>query len=389
MTPSEKFVSDLCLKSFLPFWSFQSPLGKKTKELCDILVLCNDIIIIISVKDISPSTNSEESINYERWVKKAIYDSSEQICGAERYLNTVDEIVLNDRKTTVKLPEKSKRKIYRIAVAFGSKPNYPLPTGDFGNGFVHVFDELSTSVIFNELDTIKDFINYLDAKENFFLNKTFFIPREVDFLALYIENSLDFNLPYDTIVAEYGMWESYCKSKPYLQWQKEIQPSFIWDNLINHLYKHHIKPDTSVEKREELELAVRQMNLEPRINRIELVMVLENAIKNKVSARMLKPLPGNKYTYVFIPLTNKNWNKKEKELQLRCVVARVVNPDVETIIGISLGGGFKGKESVFDVCFLHVPIIDDDFVKNAKEIQSNLGYFTNTKLSYSKDFRTH
>ena len=44
MTPSEKFVSELCEKSFLPFWSFASPLGKKNKELCDVLVVCNNTI---------------------------------------------------------------------------------------------------------------------------------------------------------------------------------------------------------------------------------------------------------------------------------------------------------------------------------------------------------
>lgn len=71
MTPSEKYVSKLCEKSFLPFWSFPSPLGKKRKELCDVLVVCGNDIIIISIKDIKVSEHPDETIQYERWQKKS------------------------------------------------------------------------------------------------------------------------------------------------------------------------------------------------------------------------------------------------------------------------------------------------------------------------------
>lgn len=47
--------------------------------------------------------------------------------------------------------------------AFGGKKEYPLETGEFGSGFVHVFDEQSTFTVLNELDTITDFVNYFKA----------------------------------------------------------------------------------------------------------------------------------------------------------------------------------------------------------------------------------
>ena len=141
MTPSEKYVSELCEKSFLPFWSFPNPIGKKGKELCDIFVVCHNTIIIISVKDITVSQHKNESIQYKRWAKKAITDSSDQIHGAERFLENVDEVFSKNRKNKIKLPPKKSRIIHRIAIAFGSKDNFPLPFGDFGKGFVHIFDE--------------------------------------------------------------------------------------------------------------------------------------------------------------------------------------------------------------------------------------------------------
>jgi len=161
MTPSEEFVAELCEKSFLPFWSFPNPLGKKGKELCDVLVVCENTIIVISVKDIKVSDHPDDNIQYERWQKKAISSSVDQIYGAERFLKGVQTVILKDKITEVKLPEISKREIFRIAVAFGKEDHYPLNNGNFGNGFVHVFDEESTFIVLNELDTFSDFVNYL------------------------------------------------------------------------------------------------------------------------------------------------------------------------------------------------------------------------------------
>jgi hypothetical protein len=121
MTPSEKFVSELCEKSFLPFWSFPSPLGKKNKELCDVFVVCENSIIIISIKDIKVSEHSDENIQYERWQKKAILSSIDQIYGAERFLKNANEITLSDKITKIQLPTHSNREIFRIAIAFGGK----------------------------------------------------------------------------------------------------------------------------------------------------------------------------------------------------------------------------------------------------------------------------
>lgn len=386
MTPSERYVAELCDKSFLPFWSFPNPIGKKNKELCDVFVVCENHIIIISVKDISVSENKDESVQYERWVKKAIYSSSDQIYGAERFLESVNEVFSKDNKTNIRLPEKDKRIIHRIAIAFGSKDNFPLPTGDFGKGFVHVFDEKSTFTVLSELDTITDFTNYLVAKEEFIADKRILIPTESDFLAFYLQTGLEIDVPADTIASQEGLWESYINSKEYTEWRKDIEISYVWDRMILRLHNYHVSPDITEERRLELEESVRQINLEPRINRIELGRVLENAKERKVSARMLRPLEGCNHTYVLIPLTDKNWEGKESELKLRCIVARAENPNTEKIIGISIGSNSKG-ENHFDICYLYIPQLNEGFIKHSKEIQDEFGYFKKPIISHSKDFR--
>lgn len=386
MTPSEQYVSDLCEKSFLPFWSFPNPIGKKDKELCDVFIVCENHIIIISVKDISVSKHEDERVQYERWVKKAIYSSSDQIYGAERFLESVDEVFSKDFSSKIKLPKKSSRIIHRIAIAFGSKENFPLPTGDFGKGFVHVFDEKSTFTVLSELDTIIDFTNYLIAKEKFIADKQVLISTESDYLAFYIQTGLEIDATADTICVQEGLWAAYINSNEYLKWRKEIEISYVWDRIILHFHDYHVSSGISDERRLELEKSVRQINLETRINRIELGTVLENAKERKVSARMLQPHKGCNHTYVLIPITDKNWNKKERELKLRCVVARVENPSAEIIIGMSIGSNSNG-ESYFDICYLNIPELDEEFIKYARSIQEELGYFKNPVISSSKEFR--
>ena len=386
MTPSERYVAGLCEKSFLPFWSFANPLGKKEKELCDVLIVCSNTIIIISVKDISLSKHKDKSVIYDRWVNQAVHESVKQIYGAERYIENVDVVILKGKKSKVKLPPKECRVIHRIAIAFGSDYDFPLPTGNFGKGYVSVFDEKTTFTLLDELDTITDFTDYLIAKEEFEKNKTILIPSETDFLAFYLNGGLKLDIPYNAVVSGSDLWESYISSKEYVEWREDIAVSYVWDFMIRHLHTHHINEDTTDERREELEEAIRTINLEPRINRIELGEMLNSAIKDKVKARMLRPLEGSKHAYVFMPLTDKNWEEKEGELELRCVVARYENPTAEKIIGISMGRNAKG-DSCFDICTLYIPEMDDDFINEVKKIKEELGYFTNPRISDSKSLR--
>ncbi|MGV8092267.1 MAG: hypothetical protein AB2L24_10435 [Mangrovibacterium sp.] len=386
MTPSEKFVSELCEKSFLPFWSFPSPLGKKNKELCDVLVVCENSIIIISIKDIKVSEHSDENIRYERWQKKAILSSIDQIYGAERFLKNGNEITLSDKITKIQLPPHPNREIFRIAIAFGGKKEYPLETGEFGSGFVHVFDEQSTFTVLSELDTITDFVNYLKAKEKFLANKTIMVPREIDFLALYLKTTLEFDFIPDTVVLDEGMWEDYLEDDEYKYWQKEIPQSYVWDEIVSQLHAIHIKDKKDYTLVSDLERATRIIALEPRINRIELGMCLIDAIEKKVRGRMMPPLDGSDHSYVFMPLSYKNWESKEKELQLRCLVARKESKNAPKVIGIAIGKS-STNEHIFDIAYFDIPELNEEMLEKIEEAKQELGYFKNPTISRSKDMR--
>ena len=64
ITASEQFVYDVCQKSFLSLWSYVNPQGEHSgRELCDILVVCDPHVVVISVKDIALTTSPNESVS--------------------------------------------------------------------------------------------------------------------------------------------------------------------------------------------------------------------------------------------------------------------------------------------------------------------------------------
>lgn len=165
MTPSEELVFRLCTKSFLSLWSYARPRGKKGKELCDVLVVCDPDVVIFSVKEVKSKGAGASESEADRWRREAIEESANQIYGAERWLRTAEHVIPADRTPGLPLPKVDERRVHRIAVALGNKGEVPFGGGDHGKGHVHVLDERALDVLMSELDTIADFTDYLRAKE--------------------------------------------------------------------------------------------------------------------------------------------------------------------------------------------------------------------------------
>src|SRR5690606_13264362 len=78
----EEFVNEIAFNSFLEYWCYPSPkdeYGDK-KEICDLLILFGENLIIISVK------NYEFKEFYSRYFRRTIDKAVKQIYGAERKL---------------------------------------------------------------------------------------------------------------------------------------------------------------------------------------------------------------------------------------------------------------------------------------------------------------
>ena len=203
ITPSEKYLNSLCEHSFLSLWSYPGIFRNQKnngigdgKELCDLLVVFDNHILIFSDKSCSfPSSNNIE-LDWKRWYKQAIKKSADQAWGAERWLKSYPKRVFLDRSCTklfpLDIPSNEFAKYHLIVVANGSEDrciakfggsgslmfvsslgqlgnidelsSTPFVVGDLdiAKTFIHVFTETTLNTLLLTLDTISDFVQYLE-----------------------------------------------------------------------------------------------------------------------------------------------------------------------------------------------------------------------------------
>ncbi len=229
MNDSERLVAALSEKTFLSLWSYPNPIrSDNKKELCDLLVICNPYIFIISVKEISIAETGSYEIESDRWDRKAIEKSYKQIYGAERALCDGVEIASHDGSEILDLPKLDEKHVFRIAIALGRGERFPLRFGDFGSGFVDVLDEISLNVLLTELDTITDFVTYLKMKETFFERGGRIITDgEENLLAIYLHQGRQFPTNYDELHIDSSTWEEFTKKDEYIRKKEEDKQSYI------------------------------------------------------------------------------------------------------------------------------------------------------------------
>lgn len=386
-TPSERFVAQLCNRSFLALWTHPSPIGKNGKELCDCLVVCGDHLIIISVKDVG-FRDTGDTVGWARWHKAAIDKSAKQIWGAERWLTRADALLRKDGRT-IELPPKDVRKIHRISIALGGRGEVPLRFGDYGHGFVHLFDETGLPAIFQELDTISDFVSFLDACEQLFAAgpRIAFAGSGIeDLLALFVIHGRTFGLTESKsalTIIDSGVWSELRKSPEYKARIANRRVSFAWDRLID-LLADDLLADGIVDFHSNLvtknELALVAMAMQPRGHRANLADGFLTFLRPEgegLAARVV--FAANATAFVFVAGTSSDRTFRTQQLGLRCFVVRWSCPQLTTVVGIATDRPTPDKTGYScDIFYMHEPEWNQTDAEKAKHIQDDLGFFRNT-----------
>lgn len=204
VTKSEKNITDITRNSFLNYWTIPNPFKKQNEELCDVLIVFQNNIILISDKE---RDSKEKSFSKEiedikkKWRNfgKPLRHSKNQLFEAKEWIiNNPEEIYFDNmcrNKIPVKIIINQNTKFHMIttvsnwsdiAIHFlnndGSlkintserflncKERYEFTLQNLFKEdiFLHMFDEINLNLIFKELDTIPDFLDYLNERENFF-----------------------------------------------------------------------------------------------------------------------------------------------------------------------------------------------------------------------------
>ena len=387
LTRSEKFVSQLCERSFLELWTHPNPIGKKGKELCDCLIVCGPHIIIISVKEIEYK-DTGDATGWERWLRAAIEKSADQIWGAERWLSASDEVIRHDGRV-VTLPPKSDRVYHRVSVSLGAKQEVPIKWGDFGNGFVHVCDEKSVGIVFGVLDTITDFVEFLTESEAFVTGNTKVIFNGggiEDLAAIFIQNGYSFTNftensgEADMMILDGGIWDSFAGSEDFRDYTKDIKDSYRWDALIKNYAKDLLSSgmfDMHSQSVTDDQHALIEMALQPRGTRTQLSRAFFEILGNpdlKVRSRIALTYGGTAFVFLIAPSSDRE--NRVQELFLRCLVVQYKQSDTQRVVGIATdqpGSSKIGYSS--DLVYIDLPDINQEMIDKATEIQEELGYF--------------
>jgi hypothetical protein len=386
LNQAERFVYAVCRKSFLALWSYVNPQAKSGRELCDILIVCEPDIIIFSVKDVNLTNSGDAQVDWNRWHKRAVEASCSQIYGAEKWVRVAPNVIRKDGTAGLPLPKETNRRIHRVAVAIGGKGEVPFQFGDFGKGFVHVFDELSFGIILQELDTISDFVDYLTAKEELYNSgiNTVFEGSEENLLALYLHNGRSFPKDHNIILVGKDLWTDIVDRNEYKAKKISDRESYVWDRLIGVLCDDPLHRDFEFgPSLTEAEFAIRTMARENRFSRRILGKsyreFMELAQQKQVRSRIVQGF--NQVTYVFLAVPHGlDSQSRISELGLRCFIARGLIKDNSIVVGISTEEFKAGVGSSTYLAYVHLAAWTEKDQRDLEGMQRDLDYFTSPHL---------
>ena len=381
---AEAFVYNVCNHSFLSLWSLANPQRTGSdKELCDIIIVCDPDVIIFSVKDIKVNPTKEPAVEINRWRKRAIEKSYKQIYGAERQIKSSSHVMNIDETYGIQFPRSPS--IHRVAVALGGQGRIPIEYGDFGKGFVHVFDELSFSLILAELDTISDFVEYLSAKEDLYASgtRTIHVSGEEDLLAVFLSNDRMFPFECDSLVVDHSQWKNIIHEPWYETKKRADSCSYIWDALVDGLCKDIVRSKvTSSGCLPDIEMAIRAMARENRSNRRilgqEFSEFIETQGEHKVRARMVPSYSGVTYIFLMMP-KDVDRDFRQASLANRCFIARGLNPANRRVVGIGIDERRMDAGTTSDIVYRDKEKWTSADQSRLEAMQKDLGYFLNSK----------
>ena len=446
VTAAERYLARLCKRSFLSLWSYPAvfrdqgrPDGKGDgKEVCDLLVVFENNVIIFSDKDCEFRGTGDLEIEWYRWYKRAILESAKQVFGAERWIKRFPNRLFLDRQCRVPfpiaLPNPDRTKFHRVVVAhngarrcreaLGGSGSLMMDTSVVGNvhsrfpftigqidpdkGYVHVFDDTTLDLVMNTLDTITDFTAYLTKKEQFLTgDKVVWAAGEEELLAIYLtklnqagEHDFVIKGNYDRLSFYEGIWDKFIGSPERRAQVERNQISYFWDKLIE-TFAFHAMTGTqyfsSGQPFKEQEPVFRLMAREPRTRRRMLAVSIHEVLKRSVTSgsawdtRVIAPSrPGNPH-YVFLaarqaPCVSYD-EYREVRLQLLsdyCYITKFRWPEATDIIGFATESGVSQKRSE-DLIYLNAENWDADAETHAKETQQRLGLLNQAKPSFGRE----
>jgi len=457
---SERMLAEIGDKVFLSLWSFANvytdegikllPDGTKKgqgEELCDLLVVFGEHVIIFSDKGhVEYRPTEVTSVGWGRWIKSAFLKSAYSTYKAERWLKFDPHRIYLDKECSEKfpitLPPPERMKVHRIAVVRGitehAKKFYSDNSGtliirpdiigaahldnpfmiglaDPNKGYVHFFDELSIDRVFKELDTLKDFTDYLTKKEKLIESGMLAVaPGEDDLLGYYLssrEGYKNLDWPYflmpppevgDRLSVYPGFYEGHLQTYEYKEIQEIRRISYFWDKCIETMGRAAFTGkwhETNGTNYDEEITVLKYMASESRLAR--------TILSNAYSEIIIKPFPSEevlprvrisssptnpKICYVFLVMQKSDFASSYAEYrEIRknaiinyCFACKDLLPQFTTIVGIA-SDAINSAGASEELIHLHTDDWTDAEYKEARRLRRDVGLLKNVIIHNDKE----
>lgn len=248
----------------------------------------------------------------------------------------------------------------------------PFTIGDVNpdGTFIHVLDDVTLDIVMGELDTISDFVAYLKKKAEFVRSgKLNAAAGEEELLSYYMthmnsEHEHDFTPPdgsdindLNGMVFDIGFYSEMRTNPQYIAKRLADQPSYVWDRLIEQFAGHVLEgtiiaPSEPSGRIEEIERAIRQMALVPRLLRRSygkgVLETLENGKKTTRATKVMIPRSedaSDSTGYIFMTLKTPESvetigyeqyrNVRRLMIETYALATMQRHPHVQRIVGIA------------------------------------------------------
>ncbi|MFV0240914.1 MAG: YecA family protein [Lacrimispora sphenoides] len=409
LTVSERKLAALGYQTFLRLWSYPNPYKMQSngKELCDLLIVFDNHIIIFSDKECAYGDSGNSQVDWRRWYKKAIQKSVEQLIGAkhwiERYTDRIAVDATCQKKFPLMIEITPETKFHLIAIAHGAseqckvyfsggdgglainsqivgkmhtgedcEPFYIGQVVDDPKTFIHVFDDASYANVLGELDTLQDFLRYLEARQELLLTKDVFAGSENDILALHIKGVIKGDAHtlqertegYTAVSFEEGLLDEVRQSYEYIKWRDSLKTSYFWDTLLQKTFffiENGLSAETTSPVIQEQSQLFKRMAREDRAHRYCLsdgfLSFLSSMNPDCRGTRLLYNPEEPDTCYLLFLLPRKKYMKDEEYRAVRrmmlsnyCAITKVDYPKISHIIGVaheSVDGTYTSEDFIY------------------------------------------
>lgn len=406
-------MARLCERSFLELWTYPNLFKQPGKELVDLMVVFRDDVLLFSDKSCAYPDTGDADLDWRRWFSRAIGKSAHQVRQAERWLRTQPGSIYLESKAQerlpIALPQLSQMRVHRICVATGAAARCRRETGQpmlgldmtitddeaplrigmvtEAGGFLHVFDADALALVLTELDTVSDFVAYLNAKVALVETGRFKgAPTEADLLAYYLHHGRSFPPPAEDFVLQPNLWKQVEAQPAFREGRRLNQLHQTWDRLIEYVTGQFLGGQLEFGNEMDMgdyERIVRIMAGESRFYRRILSQSIEERAVRAAQGWIGSMLPTEHANILYVLLMGPGAPQAEyaayrehrsRELMLRCHAAKAAKPVVRYVVGIGLDAA-EQKGSSEDLVYLDTAEWTDADLERANRMRVDLGFF--------------